>query len=167
MNSAASSSVWDQNIVPTTGPFVSQVCHTAVTTVPSNPTVCVAESTPVVSTVPTSSAITSVAGPSRGPTQSGQPSPASRVVHPASGAPPSSDHMMTEEAYFQYLCNVRDPDEQGPYYDPENHYLFTSLPEIPYDEISVPLNVAWGTTGYGGGQYHLGQGHKGPPYQGQ
>ncbi len=157
MNSAISSSVWDQNIVPTTGPFVSQVHHTAVTAVPTNPTVCVASSTPVVSAVTTSSAVTIAAGPSRGPAQSGQSIHSARVVHPTSGAPPTSDHMTAEEAYFEYLRNVQNPDGQGPYYDPENHYLYTSLPEEPYVEASVPLSVAWGTTRYGGGQYHQGR----------
>ena len=77
--------------------------------------------------------------------------------------------MTTEEAYFQYLRNVQNPDGQGPYYDPENHYLYTSLPEEPYVEASIPLSVAWGATGYGDGQYHQGQGQpsQGPPYQGQ
>jgi len=91
MGSASSSSMWDNNIVPTTGPFVSQVHHTAVTSVPTNPTVCVASSTPVASAVTASSVVTTVAGPSRGPARSGQSAHTARVLHPASGALPFSD----------------------------------------------------------------------------
>lgn len=152
------------NVVPTTGSFISQAPHTAVTTVPNNPTVCVAVSTPVVSAVTASSAVTSTAGPSRGPTQSGELSPSSRVVHPASDAPPVPEHMTEEEKFYEYLRNIQNLDRQGLYYDAEHARLYTSLPQTPFDEISVPLNVNWGTTGYGGGIYYPGQGQQGPPY---
>ena len=72
--------------------------------------------------------------------------------------------MTEEEAYFDYLRNVQYLENQDPYYDAENHLLYTSLPQTPFDEISVPLNVDWGTTGYGGGIYHPGYGQQGPPY---
>lgn len=47
MGSGNSSSMWDNNIVPTTGSFVSQVHHTAVMSVPTNLTIFVASSTPI------------------------------------------------------------------------------------------------------------------------
>ena len=54
----ASSTMWDLRITPTMGSFVSQVHSTPVTSVPTNPTICVAHSTPVVSAVTASSAVT-------------------------------------------------------------------------------------------------------------
>lgn len=61
-------------------------------------------------------------------------------------------------AYSQYLHVVQNPGAQGPYYDPIGHHLYTSLLAQPAVESSIPLNVAWGTTGYGGGQFRPDQG---------
>ena len=72
-------------------------------------------------------------------------------------------------AYSQYLHAFQNPGAQGPYYDPIGNHLYTSFPGQLAVEASIPLNVTWGTTGYGGGQFHLDQGqpYQGPSNQGQ
>ena len=125
---SSSGTMWDHNIIPTMGSLFSQVHNTVVTSVPTNPTICVTSSTPVASAVTTSSIVTIVASLSCGPVHSGQLAHAARVVHPASSAPPSSGVILVGGAYSQYLHVVQNPGAQGPYYDPIGNHLYTSLP---------------------------------------
>ena len=69
---SSSGTMWDHNIIPTKGSFVSQVHNTIVTSVPTHPTDCVASLTLVASAVTASSIVTTVSGSSRGPVHSGQ-----------------------------------------------------------------------------------------------
>ena len=160
---APTSSVWDPHITPTSGSFVSQVSATPVTSVPTNPTVCTAYSSPVVSAATTSSAATPPSGTSHD--SSGLPDRAPRVIHPAQSAPPYSG---PEGAQGQIGI---DPDAQGAsyYYDyTTGQYLYLSspLPAQPIEEVSVPLSIAWETTTFHGGQVMAEQ-PQGPPNQGQ
>lgn len=97
---SSSGTMWDHNIIPTMGYFVSQVHNTIVTSVPTNPTICVASSTPVASAVTASLIITTVASPSRGPVHSGQSAHTSRVV----SAPPSSGAIPAGGGIFSILA---------------------------------------------------------------
>lgn len=101
---SSSGTMWDHNITPTTRSLVSQVQNTVVTSVPTNPTICVASSTPVVSAVTTYSIVTTVAGLSHGPAHSGQLAHASRVVHLAVSTSPSSGAIRVGGIFSIFAC---------------------------------------------------------------
>jgi len=163
-----STTIWDHHITPTTGALFPPVHNTPVTSVPTEPTVCVAYSTPVVSAVTASSAMTPPAGTSH--VSGGQPTHTPRVIHPAQSAPPSAGPVLVEGAYDRYLQTIQDTNAQGPffYYDStgQNLYLSSPLPPQPAVETLVPLSIAWGPTSYHGGQAIPAQ-PQGPPNQGQ
>lgn len=159
-------SMWDPHITPTTGSFVSRVPTTPVTLVPTNPTICVAYSSPVVSAVTALSAATPPSGTSH--VSGGQPIHTPRVIHPAQSAPPSSGLIPAGGAHGQI---GQDPDAQGAsyYYDyaiGQFLYLSSPLPSHSAAEVSMPLSIAWGPTLYHGAQVMPGQ-PQGPPNQGQ
>ena len=164
--------MWDPHVTPTTGPFVSQPHTTLVTSVPTNPTVCVAHSTPVISAVTASSSTNTGVGHPHGQVSSGQPELSPRVVDPAQSAPSSSGPVPGGGPYDAYGQAVQDPNVQGPlfYYNSTGQYLQYSrtLPLQPFVEVSVPLSIAWdsSTHSFHGGQAIPAQ-LQGPPNQGQ
>lgn len=135
-------SMWDPHITPTTGSFVSRVSTAPVTSVPTNPTVCVAYSSPVVSAITASSAVTPPSGTSH--VSGGQPTYTPKVIHPAQSAPPSSGPIPAGGAHGRI---GQDLDAQGaPYYydytTGQFLYLSSPLPAQPVVEVSVPLSIA-------------------------
>ena len=114
--------IWDPSLIASTGPFVSQPLSAPVTSVPTQPTVCIAHSTPVVSATPISS--------------SEIPQDSSFV----GGIPGSGP-------YDAYGEPITDPDHEGPlfYYDENGEFLelISGLPHRPSEENEEPLNVTY------------------------
>ena len=89
--SPPTSSMSSYTVAPTSKPFIPQIHNVSVTSVPTVVIVCVASLAPTVSAVAASSVVTTVAGPSVGPTSGGSSTSTSGVVNPTNSVPPSSD----------------------------------------------------------------------------
>lgn len=164
------SSMWSHTITSTLESFIPQIQNVSVTSVPTIPTVCVASLAPVVGSVTASLVVATVVGPSSRSANSGPSASTPRVVDPTLNAPPSSGSISAGGAYDQYLQALQNLDPQDPfhYYDSRGAHIYYPgpLPSQPTVEVTVPLSVAWGTTGYHGVQVPPAN-FQGPPYQGQ
>ena len=141
-----STTIWDPSLAASIGPFVSQPLFPPltselkpiVTSVPTQPTVCIARPTPVVSAEPVSSSVNPQAGPFSG------------------GIPGSW-------SYNAFGQPITDPDYEGPffYYDENGEYLenISVLPHRPFEENEEPLNVTYDPA------THTLKGNRDPPRQ--
>lgn len=135
-----STTLWDHHITPTTGSLFLPVYNEHVTSVPTEPTVCVAYSSPVVSAITASSEVASPAG----------------VSYVSGSQPPltPSGPVPAEGASENILHTAENPNMQGPsyYYDANGQPVYISgpLPTPPMVEVSVLMSIAWGPSSYHG-----------------